>query len=113
MKHWSLIAYDVREPKRLRRIHAYLRKHALALQQSVFMIETDDRHLQEILDEVRARADNRDDDIRLYAIPNPASVWAAGKQVTKGFGLYGPEPHLASGSRMSRWFKGLFGKEAA
>ncbi len=113
MKHWSLIAYDIRQPKRLRRVHGYLRKQALALQKSVFLIETDDPHLQQVLAELRARADNREDDIRLYAIPGPASVWTAGKQAAKGAGLYGPDQPGASGSRMHRWFTGLFGKEAA
>lgn len=113
MKHWSLIAYDIREPKRLRRIHRYLRKQAVAVQKSVFIIETDERRLDAILGELRARADNRDDDIRLYAIPNPAAVWTAGTQCDKGIGLYTAAPSRSAERGVGRWLKGLFGRDAA
>jgi CRISPR-associated protein Cas2 len=113
MKHWYLIAYDVREPKRLRRVHGYLRKQALALQKSVFAIETDPRHLEEVLEKVRERADAREDDIRLYAIPGPSAMWAAGKQAGALVGLHSGEAEARKGSIVKRLFKGLFGREAA
>ena len=113
MKHWSLIAYDIREPKRLRRIHRTLRKQAMAVQQSVFIIETDERHLEALLGDLRAQANNRDDDIRLYAIPNPAALWTAGTQCDKGVGLYTAAPSRSAAHGVGRWLKGLFGRDAA
>jgi len=113
MKHWYLIAYDIREPRRLRRVHYYLRKQALALQKSVFAIETDAPHLEEVLAQVRDLADSRDDDIRLYAIPGPAALWTAGQQEHRLAGLHGGEAAAREGSLIKRLFNGLFRREAA
>jgi CRISPR-associated protein Cas2 len=113
MKHWSLIAYDIREPKRLRRVHAYLRKQAQAVQYSVFILESDDARLNTILAGLRERADQRDDDIRLYAIPDPGAVWIAGTQAEKVAGLYAPVPSHPPARGVGQWLKGLFGRQAA
>lgn len=113
MKHWYLIAYDIREPKRLRRVHYCLRKQALALQKSVFAIETDPIHLEEVLARVREIADAHEDDIRLYSIPGPAALWTAGQQEHKLTGLHGGETAAREGSLIKRLFAGLFRREAA
>jgi len=113
MKHWYLIAYDIREPKRLRRVHYCLRKQALALQKSVFAIETDPRHLEEVLAQVHDLAAPNEDDIRLYAIPGPAALWTAGQQEHKLAGLHGGETATREGSLIKRLFDGLFRREAA
>jgi CRISPR-associated protein Cas2 len=80
LKHWYLIAYDVRDPKRLRKVHYTLRKQALAVQKSVFIIHTDLATLAQLEAQLRERVVEREDDLRLYAIPNPAALWAAGQQ---------------------------------
>jgi CRISPR-associated protein Cas2 len=113
-KSWYLIAYDVRDPKRLRRVHYYLRKRALAVQKSVFMVQVDPKALAAIETEQHARVKARDDDVRLYAIPGPAALWAAGRQAARMLGLYADEaPSVDNGGRLRKWFQGLFGREAA
>ncbi|WP_200388040.1 CRISPR-associated endonuclease Cas2 [Thiocapsa imhoffii] len=111
--HWSLIAYDIRDPKRLRRIHRLLRKRAVAVQQSVFLIEADADTLAAIVEELRAHANTRTDDIRLYAIPHPAALWTAGTQCEQGAGLYTAMPSRSATRGVGRWLKGLFGRNAA
>ena len=111
-KHWYIIAYDIRNPRRLRRIHYYLRKRALAVQKSVFAIETDREQLAEIEQGLLRIADVNRDDLRLYAIPAPAAMWVAGCQAARMQGLHSGPP-VATGSRARRWFQGLFGREAA
>ncbi len=91
MKHWYLIAYDIRETKRLQKVHYYLKKRATALQNSVFLLHVDSKKLMEIMHGVKERAKGQIDDIRLYPIPNPGIIWAAGKQV-------GTMQHLYSGT---------------
>ena len=115
LKHWYLIAYDVREPKRLRKVHYYLRKQALAVQKSVFIIHTDLATLAQVQDHLRALVEERDDDLRLYAISSPAALWAAGQQAQRLAGLYGGDAEStgARPGRLRRWFKGLFAQEAA
>jgi len=115
-KHWYLIAYDVRDERRLRRVHYYLRKQATAVQKSVFIIHTDPGHLSEVEDALRDRTDPRVDDLRLYAIPGPAAVWAAGAQARAFNGLYGPGADTGThgiGARLRHWVKGLIGRDAA
>jgi CRISPR-associated protein Cas2 len=112
MTQWSLIAYDIRDPKRLRRVHAYLRQRAQALQFSVFLLETEESALRTILDGVRQRADTRHDDIRLYAVTDPSAVWSAGTQQAALAGLYVPQPPAPPGV-LQRLFQGLFPREAA
>jgi CRISPR-associated protein Cas2 len=112
-KHWYLIAYDVRDDKRLSRVHRYLRKRALAVQKSVFLIHTEPRAIAEIEDGLRALADQRQDDLRLYAIPGPAAVWAAGQQAKRLAGLHGAHAGAPQGSRVRRWLDTLLGREAA
>lgn len=115
LKHWYLIAYDVRDAKRLRKVHYYLRKQALAVQKSVFIIHADRETLAAVQDGLRRRVVERDDDLRLYAIPGPASLWAAGQQAQRLAGLYGGDTDTqgARPGRLRRWFKGLFAQEAA
>lgn len=78
-KHW-LIAYDIREPKRLRRIHAYLCQHGVPLQYSVFGLELDDLGLRGVLDDLAALMDTSVDDIRAYHLPEHCQVWTIGQQ---------------------------------
>ena len=115
LQHWYLIAYDVRDPKRLRRVHYYLRKQALAVQKSVFIVHTDPANLALIQEQLRALVVEHDDDLRLYAIPGPDALWAAGQQAQRLVGLY--DGTGAAGAtrpgRLHRWFQGLFGQEAA
>jgi CRISPR-associated protein Cas2 len=116
LNHWYLIAYDVREPKRLRQVHYYLRKRALAVQKSVFILQTDPAGLTETLAGLSERVLERDDDLRLYAIPGPGALWAAGRQAANLGGLYGASagadasPHPG---RLRRWVGGLFCRDHA
>jgi CRISPR-associated protein Cas2 len=114
--HWYLIAYDIRDERRLKRLHYYLRKRATAVQKSVFAINTDAAGLAAVERGLRARADPKVDDQRLYAIPGPAALWVAGAQSRAFTGLYGaqgPGQAPSVGARLRQWLTGLMGREAA
>jgi CRISPR-associated protein Cas2 len=87
-KQWYVLAYDVRDPKRLRKVHYYLSKEAFSLQNSVFLVHVDQSGLKTLLDEVKSRVVNHIDDIRIYPIIHPEDLWAAGKQAAAISGLY-------------------------
>ena len=53
-----------------------------------------------------------EDDVRLYAIPGPSDVWAAGRQARMLEGLHSGEPAARRHSVLKRLFKGLFQREA-
>jgi CRISPR-associated protein Cas2 len=78
-KRW-LIAYDIRDPKRLGRVYRYLSKHAIAVQYSAFVVEGTDTHLHEILWQIGQRIDAHQDDVRAYHVPHNAQVWTLGCQ---------------------------------
>ena len=75
-----LVAYDIREPKRLGRVYRYLSKHAIAAQYSAFIVEGTGLHLQEILEAVGERIDRNEDDVRAYHVPQSAQAWTLGCQ---------------------------------
>ncbi len=88
MKRWYLLAYDVRDPRRLQRVHYFLSRQALALQHSVFLVKENQAGLQAMLKGIKDRVNSREDDVRLYPISHPNVIWAAGKQVDVMTGLY-------------------------
>lgn len=109
MKQWHLLAYDVRNEKRLRKVHHYLRKRAMPLQKSVFLLHCTATELAETLQGVRQRAHLREDDIRLYPVHSPASIWAAGQQSNAVAGLYTGKATATTPSIADRLLKTLFG----
>ena len=103
MKINYLIAYDIREPKRLNRIHYYISKKATALQKSVFLITANQKDITTITADLLDRAKTDTDDIRLYPIHKLDNIWTAGKQAEKLSGLYSSfstQPKSSLGSRL-------------
>jgi CRISPR-associated protein Cas2 len=65
MQHY-LICYDIKNPKRLRRVYKYAQNYALHLQKSVFGMEMTLRQRNELAIAL-AQLIQREDDIRIYA----------------------------------------------
>ncbi len=63
-----LICYDIRDKKRLAKVHRVTVKHALFVQYSIYYFEGGDAELADILDEIEMRMDTRVDDVRAYPI---------------------------------------------
>ena len=82
--HW-LVAYDIRDPKRLGRVYRFLSKHAVPLQYSVFLADAGNERISELLDGVRDRIDPDEDDVRAYHLTKHTKLWSMGNQfVTDG-----------------------------
>jgi len=64
-----LLAYDIRDPKRLARVHRYLCRHAVPVQYSVFVARLTGNALARIAGDIGARIDAREDDVRIYSLP--------------------------------------------
>jgi len=99
MKQYYLIAYDIRHPKRLQRLHYYLSKHSLFLQRSVYLFNSRTLPLEQLIKGIKQRTKN-EDDVRLYPVRNPGAIWAAGRQDQAFSGLYGrgaPQRPMSSG----------------
>ncbi len=108
MKQWYVIAYDVRESKRLQRVHYFLKKHAVALQNSVFLLHSNQQDLQKILQGILVRCNGKVDDVRLYPIIHPNAIWASGLQSNKIQGFYAAKGKARKKTKSS-FIKTLFG----
>ncbi|HNB19460.1 MAG TPA: CRISPR-associated endonuclease Cas2 [Agitococcus sp.] len=63
-----LLCYDIRDPKRLQRVHNCVKKVGLAMQYSVFYLEMSNADLTQLLNRLLTIIDSSRDDIRVYAI---------------------------------------------
>ena len=69
-----IVAYDIRHPGRLRRLHRYLSKRARALQYSVFLAELSRPAKTRLLAGIGKIIDPKKDDVRLYPVPPGATI---------------------------------------
>jgi len=74
-----LAAYDVRDKRRLRRVYRFLCGHALPVQYSVFMMRTSAAKLGRLVKDLEEIIDVREDDVRIYRIPEPAEAFTRGR----------------------------------
>jgi CRISPR-associated protein Cas2 len=72
---WYLVAYDIREPDRLRRVHRAIARGALHLQRSVYLYQGSGPGILKILDAIREEIDPKVDDVRLYSLAHPRDIW--------------------------------------
>jgi len=63
-----LLCYDIKDPKRLQRVHKCAKKVAMPLQYSVFYVEMNNADVTQLLAQLSRLIDPSKDDIRLYAI---------------------------------------------
>lgn len=97
MQHpgWYLIAYDIAHPRRLQRLHRALRAEALAMQESVFLVQGTQAEVDGLLDRLETLIDPHADDLRAYPIGAPATLWISGPVVIHGALLSDADhPHL-------------------
>lgn len=81
---WYLIAYDVREPGRLRRVHRRLRREGVAMQESVFLVQRSQRDIAALMDALTGLIHRHEDDLRAYPIRDPGEVWLRGQGLMDG-----------------------------
>ncbi len=87
---WYLIAYDIRDPRRLRRLHRALRAEALAVQRSLFLVAGSVPVVERLLDRLETLIDPRVDDLRAYPVAAPDCLWLSGQRPLQG-GLLGDD----------------------
>lgn len=75
-----LIAYDIADPDRLRRVHTFLKRNAVPIQYSLFVARMNERALREVLAGVEERICAAEDDVRAYPVPDRCDVVTVGRQ---------------------------------
>ena len=76
-----IVAYDVRQPRRLSRVHRLLKKHAVPVQYSVFWYEGTAVEVQRLFFQIAAVVDRRADDVRAYRVPLDTNIVTYGRPV--------------------------------
>lgn len=74
-----LIAYDIGDKRRLARLHRFLCGHATPVQLSVFMARASASQMGRLAQDIKERIDPREDDVRIYRIPEPAEAFVHGR----------------------------------
>lgn len=78
-KTW-LVAYDIRCPRRLRKVHQRLKREGASVQYSAYAVIANDREIRCLLQQLESLIDARADDIRAYHVPERCPVWTLGTQ---------------------------------
>ncbi len=73
MKNW-LVAYDIKNPRRLRQIHKLLKNWGIPLQKSLFIV-SGNQDIIELREKLKKTMDQSEDDIRLYPIYQDSLIW--------------------------------------
>jgi CRISPR-associated protein Cas2 len=74
--HTYLVAYDIRAPRRLQRVHKALSKVGYSLQYSVFSVDLEDWERPKLVARLRRLIDEKEDDVRFYLVPTePRGAW--------------------------------------
>lgn len=67
----TLVTYDITEPKRLKKMHAFLKEFGLNTQKSVFECDIDEPALKRIRQYCKEKLDLDSDSVRIYKICSP------------------------------------------
>ena len=76
-----LVCYDIAEPRRLGKVHRFLKKTAIPLQYSVFLVLANKPGLIDILSGIRELIDEGEDDVRAYPLPKRLDYVHLGRQL--------------------------------
>ena len=92
-----LIAYDIASPKRLGRVHRYVKSVAAPAQYSLYVATETTRGIETIRDELATRIDPREDDVRIYCLPKRTRIIHYGRRsLPEGLLLVQANPHEAA-----------------
>ncbi len=92
-----LVCYDIADPKRLARVHRYLRDVAVPIQYSIFVLRATPAMLAGYFRDIDGLIDARADDVRAYPLPDRLQVFNLGRQLfPEGVETHGPSAALES-----------------
>lgn len=77
-RRW-VIAYDLRDPRRIARLHRFLKELAVPVQYSVFAAVGSPAQMQALARQIEGMIDPKADDVRLYALPQNSIAFTIGR----------------------------------
>ena len=76
-----IVCYDIRDKRRLLRVHRHLKKWGVPLQYSVFMVEASASRLHRLMSELEDLIDTSVDDVRAYRFPAGSECHTLGNSI--------------------------------
>ncbi len=100
--HWHLICYDITSPRRIQKVHKFLKKQGgLPLQKSVFAWHGDDYRLEKLIRKLERLIKASEDDLRIYPIRHLQAIDLWGKSARA---LANPPPEkMTAWQRLQKW----------
>ncbi len=86
-----LICYDIGEPKRLLKIHRFLKKQAIPVQYSVFYAKLTKAQRSTLINALGTRINEVEDDIRIYPLPKNIEYTQLGKTIWPNANFFSDE----------------------
>lgn len=74
-----IVGYDIAHPKRLGRIYRFMKKNALPLQYSLWLVKETPAGIERLKRELLGLMDVRSDDVRIYRIPSNPEIVQIGR----------------------------------
>lgn len=84
-----ILAYDIADPKRLKKVHKQLKKWGIPLQYSVFTLDLSERSAKTLMAILERMTDSEHDDVRLYRMPQGQGEWIGPSPIGEGIILTG------------------------
>ncbi len=90
MKASYLVCYDIAEPSRLNRVLKFMKGKGIHLQYSVFYCSLTWQELTQVKDSLSRLIDHKEDDIRIYPLPENSlvEVIGCGDRVPEGVEIF-------------------------
>ena len=76
-----VLGYDITDPRRLGRIHRAMKKLAMPIEYSIFLLDGSERDAQRCVAAMEHLMDRRHDDVRCYPLPGYGYQKRLGKAV--------------------------------
>ena len=72
---WHLVAYDVSNARRLRRVHRLLAGRGIWLQRSVFLVQADNDEIRDLLAITANLVHSREDHVAAWRLVSRSRLW--------------------------------------
>jgi len=89
-----IVCYDMKDPKRLRRIFKFLKSQGIPIQYSVFLVHASSGVLAQLEVRLCKLINRNEDDVRIYAIPKCSNTIIMGHALIPDGILLGDGTHV-------------------
>ncbi len=82
--HRWLLAYDIRDPKRLKKVWRVMRREGIPFQYSLYFLRSNKMGIENLLQRLTTLIDTTVDDLRVYPLGENTRMWGLGNQFDEG-----------------------------